>query len=244
MLQLLLCRRQAKLRKSSMTITEIQATIDELRHRHSGLDEKLLVTLLRAGGWEEDTIKEGLVLFRMTPAVASEIFPDTSEALLPSPHDMLLVEKNEIPEVPKKPLLESVIHDVHDYLPAAIERKQDAPPQSVSVQPEKESFVAPKKTSIEDQDLPENLSLKPFESSPHVWSFAKYKDVFHNDAQPETITLPPEKKPTVPPPPQVSVPRPASAPLDAEDEGLIVMAGILLVLVLLILGYMYSLGRL
>jgi hypothetical protein len=37
------------------------------------------------------------------------------------------------------------------------------------------------KAAMSQAPLPDNLPLLPFESSPHVWSFSKYKDVFHPD---------------------------------------------------------------
>jgi hypothetical protein len=46
-----------------MTLHEIEETLQILRKRHAGLNEAMLVTLLRAGGWEEKQIEEAKVVF-------------------------------------------------------------------------------------------------------------------------------------------------------------------------------------
>jgi hypothetical protein len=120
--------------------------------------------------------------------------------------------------------------------------------------------------------IPDNLPLLPFESSPHVWSFSRYKNVFHSEPKqpevpqvtPRTVTpvfnetakivLPsPLPKIEVPPqPPQqdsysgkggeeLSVEK---VPLTKGDESLVFLAGVMLLVIILILGYMYSNGRL
>lgn len=117
------------------------------------------------------------------------------------------------------------------------------------------------KRSIEKQGvLPGNLPLLPFESSPHIWSFAKYKDVFHSEtkAQEEikVITVMPQeekvveivtKQPEIQP--QTYVYKDIevvleSLPLRKDDKPLVFLATIMLLAIILILGYMYSNGRL
>lgn len=91
---------------------------------------------------------------------------------------------------------------------------------------------------------PENLPLKPFESAPHVWPFSKYKDVFHGETMP---VLPPDEQVLVAGPSQehhlkkIKIKRTG---FDGEDEGLIFLTGTTLLIILLLLAYMYSNGRL
>lgn len=129
--------------------------------------------------------------------------------------------------------------------------------------------------SLRTADIPENLPLVPFESSPHVWSFGRYKDTFHPDqdvapevriepviqakqqeekqieSHLETLTVPVvnlEVKPEishvaqqVPHEPEIDFEK---TPITKGDESLVVLAGVMLLAIMLILGYMYSNGRL
>jgi len=169
------------------------------------------------------------------------------------------------------------------------------------------------KTVMNQVPLPDNLPLLPFESSPHVWSFSKYKDVFHPDdthplpfeiaghnlpdmhqstelfrAEKEAAqsSSPPlreiakeplqqnvvsqyhevEKKEEVSQKPEEITPTVIKkepeivpetltvydneevafekVPLTKGDESLVFLAGVMLLVIILILGYMYSNGRL
>ncbi|MEN9552067.1 MAG: hypothetical protein RI935_444 [Candidatus Parcubacteria bacterium] len=149
--------------------------------------------------------------------------------------------------------------------------------------------------------IPEDLPLLPFESSPHVWSFAKYKSTFHKEHSPEQIkemedttlvtnktheviredtkqesvdahfkeeVMLTEKKGTslftiTPAPTPVTTvttpvidtyvatsnnPSNQAVPEDETpskvDHSMSVLASVMLFVILLLLGYMYSLGRL
>jgi hypothetical protein len=112
---------------------------------------------------------------------------------------------------------------------------------------------------------PDNLPLLPFESSPHVWSFSKYKDVFHGDktSQPEeikVISVMPQQNVVTQPAPSPEIRNTVHAmsaphvddtevvietvPLRKDDKPLVFLASIMLFAIILILGYMYSNGRL
>lgn len=111
-------------------------------------------------------------------------------------------------------------------------------------------------------EIPGNLPLLPFESSPHIWSFSKYKDMFHKESphkeEVQLITvMPKEEKSSVTAPIKVlqevavSAPRVKDeevtlekAPMTKGDESLVFLAGMMLFAIILILGYMYSNGRL
>ncbi len=48
-----------------MTLAETEQTLDTLRIRHPGIDECMLVTLLRSGGWEEKQVEDAKMMFRV-----------------------------------------------------------------------------------------------------------------------------------------------------------------------------------
>ena len=111
-----------------------------------------------------------------------------------------------------------------------------------------------------EENLPENLPLKPFESTGHVWSLSRYKEVFHrDDSNPskqdekninsEHI----EESKTSKPEPSVHKEKEdvvvkkikiKRTGFDGEDEGLIFLTGTALLVIILLLAYMYSNGRL
>lgn len=152
---------------------------------------------------------------------------------------------------------------------------------------EQESLIVPKKEDAPrkiSEHIPEDLPLLPFESSPHVWSFSRYKDVFHGEVMPKkedgkeikeipvvitvepvavahviptpvaepvpTYQIPPAR-PIAPIKPRVFFPPEEDeevslekVPMTRGDESLVFLAGVMLLGIILILGYMYSNGRL
>lgn len=210
-----------------MTVNEIQSTLDTLRIRHPSLNEVMLRTLLSAGGWDEKSIREAEHLFR--EPTHEELSPQKSlppllkDYVLPEmvSSDHMLVEHNE---------------ESKDLAISTKEikiTKEEKEPQSL-ITPEGEQ------TLKRDVDLPENLPLRPFESTPHVWPFSRYKDVFYGEVMPSLSLeeIQEAKKQVIK---QVHV---EAIPLTKKDEGLIVLASTMLLVILILLGYMYSNGRL
>lgn len=256
-----------------MNLHEIEETLEQLRSRHNGLNEAMLVTLLRSGGWEEKNIQEALFLFRSqgtggdketrTKEVES-LPPLQSEPDLPPPideHHLLLDHNTETPVAEG---------GVPAFVP--IPDKANDPQSLVS---------SGQLTRTQKDEIPHNLPLRPFETSDHVWPFSRYRDVFYGDSPEPKMETKEEKKietePTlatikgetggtgiemaaVLPPPEaiqiepVHVPDPSShpplekeivpVPLTKSDEKLVILACVMLVAILLLLGYMYSNGRL
>ena len=111
-------------------------------------------------------------------------------------------------------------------------------------------------------EIPGNLPLLPFESSPHIWSFSHYKDIFHGGASEKeeikVITvMPTEKKQQESVYQQLIPEKPLikkvmlneevtieATPYSREDRSLVFLAGAMLFVIIMILGYMYSNGRL
>lgn len=149
-------------------------------------------------------------------------------------------------------------------------RKATAIDQSVAIhEKEPESLIVHNEQSsvraeVKEQNLPGNLALLPFESSPHVWSFSRYKDVFHGEVMPTQeatqakqiqevahtpVAAPASVATTIPVSPvkgfkeedEITLEK---APMTRGDESLVFLASVMLLVIILILGYMYSNGRL
>lgn len=233
-----------------MTLHEIEVNLHDLQSRHPGLDEDMLVMLLRAGGWDEKDITDAKTLFRgRVSSSVVELAPEpVSQELLPDGID------------PSR-LLPEHTHE----LPMVIEEKKEEKPVAEPV-----SLVSSTKETGREH-LPHNLPLRPFETSEHIWPFSRYRDVFYGEEEgknvvvakesPKEESVPPKPKeerstsgvfkpgPVVlPEPKKVPLPPPVPAPPPSKtshaDEGLVIMACCMLLMVLLILGYMYSNGRL
>lgn len=225
-----------------MNITELETTLHTIVQLNPGIQEDGIIVMLSAAGFEKQTIDEAKILFRsmnVGPAsqqrerilyeVPSELgLPDKERApeIDPAPRLALLEEKNDIHEAPVASIPETFYVA---SVPVPQKTEEVALPQQESLLPERE--VAPR---TEENHIPDNLPLRPFESSPHVWPFSRYKEVFHGDVMPEeekVVEEKPKKKVYVVPP-------------DEEDTKLVYIAIMLFVIIVLLLGYMYALGRL
>jgi hypothetical protein len=165
----------------------------------------------------------------------------------------------EIKETPRPP---EIIITEPSVEKTVIEENTFTPvkPTPIFKEPEQQSLVEAESPVQEvrktkETEIPADLPLLPFESSPHVWSFSRYKNVFHKEDVPETTTLPAQK--VIPPivsPPQTEKSHLGTdeieeislekTPFTREDESLVFLAGAMLLVIILILGYMYSNGRL
>ncbi len=165
-------------------------------------------------------------------------------------------------EIPKEILLTSqnsvevsdaeIAHEgsLHQNVKVDILSKE---PQSLIIHEE----IPMKRDHEKKIEIPSNLPLLPFESSPHIWSFSKYKDMFHKE-EIQVITVMPQKEKE-----SIKVSKDSSqekltpqineideevtlnkVPLTKGDKSLISLAGMMLFVIILILGYMYSNGRL
>jgi hypothetical protein len=149
--------------------------------------------------------------------------------------------------IPQEKATERVVPEVTPPIPSL-------DPQSLITESSQATQQEPKIV-----EPPSNLPLLPFESSPHVWSFSKYKDVFHGDSKTQSKAVP--ERPQVISVMQQAVSNPLpiqdvvshvpdqevvvqEVPLKKNDMPLVVLATFMLFVIILILGYMYSNGRL
>ncbi len=140
-----------------------------------------------------------------------------------------------------------------------IQHEQELPKVN-EIKNEPQSLVVPdvtvtQKITKKQPEIPEGLPLLPFESSEQVWPFSKYKDVFHGEVMPSIVT---EKqvdqdkrdiRPGIPPTQRIGPEDDIEidlekTPMTKGDESLVFLAGLMLFVIILILGYMYSNGRL
>jgi hypothetical protein len=232
-----------------MTLHEIEETLATLESRHGRLDEAMLVTLLRAGGWEEKDIEDAKTLF---------------EGRGSSSFDTVAPEAKALPDgIDPSHLL----MDHNEGVPQAIAQ----PPKEPQEEPSS-LIVEQSAGSGRKEELPHNLPLRPFETSEHVWPFSRYKDVFYGDTDEAEAPAPspvPAPVPHAPipvpvqkehvfipasPPPQSTPPlgktpilnpyQPPTATKAKGEDRLVMLASVMLLAILLLLGYMYKNGRL
>ncbi len=246
-----------------MTVNEIENTLQSLYKRHENLSEATLLTLLKSGGWDEKMIRDAVLIHRRITSPDKTFGQQESidiKDFLPTIQESPVF----VPEVDPSHLLLDHYDNVDVVLPV-IEKKVEKLPDPVVTVEEKQSLVTEEKERnprlLDVQDVirksnepPHNLPLKPFEATPHTWQFDRYKSVFYGDIEEETVE---EKKEThVEAKPQTideekkaessahHVVHIAPAPLTRDDEKLVMLASVMLVAILLLLGYMYSNGRL
>lgn len=262
-----------------MNVRDVEDTIHTLEARHPGLNEVMLLTLLKAGGWEEKDIETAKVIFKSSPAHAvtkketptTERFPPTQEEPVFEP----VIDEERRIEAPE----ESV------PTPSAPSRAAEPEPV-VNLVPEPVSLVSEESSLPAKEDIPHNLPLRPFETSEHIWPFSRYRDVFYGEEEAvpgavpssydvhhvqnavlrtqvtENITPSREQRgldtfhslvEDVQRQSANGSPHYAGGVATGKkvvivektgDEKLIIMAGIMLLAILLLLGYMYSNGRL
>jgi hypothetical protein len=132
---------------------------------------------------------------------------------------------------------------VLDILPAPVEQ----PPvkeEKVTTSLIETTVSLPEKKQGE---LPHNLPIVPFESSNHVWALKDYKETFHKEKEVEQKKEEPVSQSSAPAVIEDNGEEDIvleSVPLTRGDESLVFMAGVMLLVIILILGYMYSNGRL
>lgn len=233
-----------------MTIHEIEATLDDLIARHSDLDEAMLTTLLSASGWDEKTTGEAKILLkgrlrgRPTSVATMQSINNEAPTQVTQP-----VSTPELLSLPVNEIIQPVKigNEISVPIPEqpAVVVPVVAQEQVVPV-PEPQSLITPIVPPVtisnpnNNQELPHDLPLKPFESAPQVWPFSKYKDVFYGEVMPKLSDE--EKK--LAEKQRVEQLHIEATPLTGKDESLIFMACVALVAILLLLGYMYSNGRL
>ena len=216
-----------------MTINEIETTLATLASRHPDLDEAMLTTLLLAAGWDDRSRNDALTIFRAgVPTKDNHVLLpgiEQEKILPPQIENDHLLEEHNTPTVKEETQPQEAISE-----PAKTEEQS----------PEPESLVEPLPVSQihKENDIPENLPVRPFETTPHIWSFSHYKDVFHGAVMPR-----PEKKEEVPEASSVFTPpktQRRNKSVDKKDESLVLLAGVCLITIIILLGYMYSNGRL
>lgn len=252
------------------------APLEEMTFYHPDGEEEVLHPTEETIPFVRDTLSNKDI---KNGAVEELQIKTTSELLPNNKEEVGIVEEKSIPDIPEanQSIKETDFDDQNNLIDL---NKTEIYPQQNTIQlaslpqavipEEEESLIVPleeKKSPQKQNHIPEDLPLVPFESSPHVWSFAKYKNVFHSG---ETISeeevasieqtrvaietpeiknnqeLPPIKNKPIDTKDKDDVEEiiVEKTPMTREDESLVFLAGIMLLAIILILGYMYSNGRL
>ncbi|MCF7843558.1 hypothetical protein K9M47_01525 [Candidatus Gracilibacteria bacterium] len=221
---------------------------------------------LDSASYTEPDKKEAFEIQRHTetkPSFLGMIF----EKLFSKPHIDSTQEKKEIDQIKTLPEVESSDIKKQEIVPPDLikdEKPTDLVQDMKLTSSDPQSLIVPKEAVRKDTtptEPPENLPLKPFESTPHVWSFSKYKDVFHGSSIPflssKEQSLVDEYNGVDTEQVKEKIPQQNFSPqkhngskikikrtgFDGEDEGLIFFTGLMLFIILLLLSYMYSNGR-
>lgn len=226
---------------------------------------KTEITFYKTDGEEEGELK----VFDDSKPVVTKSTPDA----VPSPEVVSVSESVVIPEgaevvtittsTPSEELVENTREIKENIQPTNVAPVKEEWPLERTEEPESlivhEEVSRPEVKTNAESSIPGNLPLLPFESSPHIWSFSKYKDVFHGEVTPPPQPASVETKQVVaapqvtemplqvinaapiPPDEEISVEK---TPMTKSDESLVFLAGVMLLGIILILGYMYSNGRL
>jgi hypothetical protein len=205
--------------------------------------------------------------------VAEEVPPAPIVSKIPEP---VVAPFPKEPELKKEAILQEIpLQKIREVESLVGERKEDSvvnerskdervivPPQAtIFKEPEPQSLVVSpsplkERSKTKESEIPADLPLLPFESSPHVWSFSRYKNVFHGDDSTTLMKVEPVRKEipfyVEPQKPLVIVNKKVDdeeisvekIPLTRGDESLVFLAGVMLLVIMLILGYMYGNGRL
>lgn len=260
---------------------EQKRTLQEASKASTPLVSQHEITFYNSDGQEEELhpILEEVSTVRRDPVATKTVTPEEKQAIIeqvkkeevsPSQEsEETTEEKQELVApvyVAKKEASFLEEDSIHDEKNNTI--LQTVPPAPLSqpsvISHEEESLIKEESTIKANQKpnpIPPDLPLLPFESSPHVWSFARYKNVFHaEDAVPEEEVRVIEqnrkelrhittketdieelKKDSPHEDVEIIIEK---TPMTREDESLVFLAGVMLLAIILILGYMYSNGRL
>jgi hypothetical protein len=158
-----------------MNLTEIKHAVEKIVALNPGITKERLTTLLVASGWEMGSIQEALVLYEtITPdlpaphVVAEDHRISEHTTTLPKDDIVSLSKPEETPIVPEEVYIAPVV-DVPEIV--HVEQQSAQPlqeePQSHIPETLPEEIPTPKKDAPE---IPDELPLRPFEGSPHVWA--------------------------------------------------------------------------
>jgi hypothetical protein len=268
-----------------MTLREIERIVVTLESRHEHLNQETLVTLLKAGGWDEGMIQDAISIFlsrkkaeggiraSLTQENPSEVThmeikgesnsvplgigkndsqdqPASREVTFVSPYNQAQeVSLPAIVEVPGQSLVyikpdgqeENLVNlQPTEEITQPYNKGEIKPSEPQSLIPESKPLVSASKLPA---SIPDNLPMRPFDTSPHVWSFSRYKDVFHGEVM--AHVTPPVEVVTTPNKEHhhehVTLEK---TPYTIKDESLVTLASFMLLVIMLLLGYMYGNGRL
>lgn len=231
-----------------MTISEIETTLNDLQTRHATLDEATVSLLLSSANWEQSAINEALAVFRSSPLKAPLIQGniDNKVSTGSGVQDLKVVSplsttqtsfKGDDREVSTSNTVSGGTNSLVQPPVAVV-----VPPPKVLTE-EKESLVSAVNHISKEVEPPENLPLKPFVTTPNVVPFSEYKTNYES-VKKDAGAVVEEHKEQTHEAEVIKKVRIERSRFDMEDEGLIMLTGSMLLIILLLLAYMYTNGRL
>lgn len=234
----------------SQTLSDTPLTVSEtVRDQSVPVKDSVDMVYYDSAGQEEKEIEilpEAQVV-RQKPA--TDIVPNTVHTELVEGYSEMKSETQETQVIAETTIHQDFSSNTHttDQNHVLVEGVTNNGPVSLVVPVQEQRSV----THVEP---PENLPLKPFESTPHIWPFSKYKEVFHGEVM---TPLPPDERTLVNEVNQITKPvaikteeihpqkkiKIKRTGFDGEDEGLIFLTATTLLIILLLLAYMYGNGR-
>ena len=238
-----------------MTLAEIEATVTTLKERHRGLDQGMLRTLLSAGGWEEKDIADASLVLSSQLTSGEINLPTLSSSpafVAPADIDHRLLSHNAITET--RVVENSSLVVAHEVSPA----HRDDLPHDLPLRPFETSEHIWPFSRYRDVFYGEGDTMET--TTNHITNNNVYvaPQVTMNVNHEAAPVAAPEKvhekivervvekiveKPVYIPQPVTQV-HIAKAPLSGGDEKLVILACVMLLAILMLLGYMYSNGRL
>ncbi len=212
-----------------MNLFDVKNALETIVRLNPGIKEERLIVLLQAANWDHAHIDEAVILFRgMTPEISA---PQVDEKHLLAQHE----------EAPQSVSFDAVIPSP-DKAPIA------------SPYPPKEAEPIATHVPLEEH-LPASLPVKPFDASPQVLTFSKYKDMYHGgEIVPvlqkggRTIISSSTGEELVHIPNTGFIPKryvfDPTEPLTGTDVSLVFIVSMLIIIIVLLMGYMYTNGRL
>jgi hypothetical protein len=222
-----------------MRLHEIELALKSILHINKDLNKERLQTLLEAAGWEEGDIRDAIIMWE-TESLAPVDEIDSDHLLSSSTVEMLpeiKVEKVLSEPTPKEELFPAREDAYIPEVTGQAEKKEEAP--TILPAP---SIPEKQPRTTKEEDLPRDLPLRPYDSSYVTVPLEDYEKRF-------APHITPPEKPAPAATPVVHIAKASfeearmGAPLEKEDKYIVVLAIIMFLVLMLLLGYMYSNGR-
>ena len=221
-----------------MTINDIENILYTLKTNHPDLNDDLLVTILKAGGWEEKNIRDAVTIFHSS--VGKKLSIPSSVKFAP------IQTENILPEII------DTTHELSDHYENNIEKKDNNETDIEKIDFKKEDkdksekeLIKTPSTNENKSEIPENLPIKPFDNNQQPLSFSAYKNFFPQKEEMETEKISEALKEEIEENKEKNITNKeednklkTKASFGKKEEKLVIVLGVLLFIILMLLYYM------